>query len=153
MPERKILGSVLSLALFVTIMISAPALPNAFAHGGHQPPPADFGGKKASLFVSLEPLVVTTSADPVFINARFFDENTNENFREVTYRVFFKKDGNEIPILTEGGQFGGQGFFYDPEGNLQIKVVPKNTENAVARGEAEPQFGGIWNRGGPVTIE
>ncbi|HEX7032412.1 MAG TPA: hypothetical protein VF172_05380 [Nitrososphaera sp.] len=128
-------------------------MPDAFAHGGHQPPPADFEGKKASLFVSLEPLVVTTSVDPVFINARFFDENTNENFREVTYRIFFKKDGREIPILTEGGQFGGQGFFYHPEGNLRIKVVPKNTENAVARGEAEPQFGGIWNRGGPVTIE
>lgn len=153
MPERRILGSILLLAFLVTVMISAPALPSAFAHGGHQPPPADFGGKKASLFVSLEPLVVTTSADPVYINARFFDENTNENFREVTYRVFFKKDGNEIPILTEGGQFGGQGFFYDPEGNLRIKVVPKDAENAVARGESEPQFGGIWNRGGPVTIE
>lgn len=153
MPERKILASVLTLAFFVAVMISAPVLPGAFAHGGHQPPAADFGGKKASLFVSLEPLVVTTSSDPVFINARFFDENTNENFKEVTYRVFFKKDGNEIPILTEGGQFGGQGFFYDPEGNLQIKVVPKDAENAVARGEAEPQFGGIWNRGGPIVVE
>src|SRR5690606_3360103 len=141
MPERKILGSVLSLALFVTIMISAPALPNAFAHGGHQPPPADFGGKKASLLVSLDPLVVTTSADPVFINAWLYDEDTNAKFREVTYRVFFKKDGNEIPILTEVGQFGGQVFFYDPEGKLQMKVVPKNTENAVARGAAEALFG------------
>ncbi|WP_148681428.1 hypothetical protein [Candidatus Nitrososphaera gargensis] len=154
MPERrKILASVLTLAFFVTLMISALALPSAFAHGGHQPPPADFGGKKASLFVSLEPLVVTTSTDPVYINARFFDENTNENFKEVTYRVYFKKDGNEVPIVTEGGQFGGQGFFYDPEGDLQIKIVPKDSETAVARGEAEPQFGGIWNRGGPVVVE
>jgi hypothetical protein len=153
MPERKkILGYVLTLAFFVA-MISTPALPGAFAHGGHQPPAADFGGKKASLFVSLEPLVVTTSADPVYINARFFDENTNENFKEVTYRVYFKKDGSEIPIVTEGGQFGGQGFFYDKEGDLQIKIVPKDTETAVARGEPEVQFGGIWNRGGPVTVE
>ncbi|HXG07700.1 MAG TPA: hypothetical protein VNI77_10300 [Nitrososphaera sp.] len=153
MPERKILASFLTLTLFAVVMIFASTLPSAFAHGGHQPPPADFEGKKASLFVSLEPLVVTNTGDPVFINARFFDENTNENFREVTYRVFFKKDGREIPILTEGGQFGGQGFFYDPEGDLRIRVVPRDTENAVARGEAEPQFGGIWNRGGPVTIE
>jgi hypothetical protein len=141
------------LAFFVSVMVVAPALPGAFAHGGHQPPPADFEGKKASLFVSLEPLVVTTSTDPIYINARFFDENTNENFKEVTYRVFFEKDGNKIPIVTEGGQFGGQGFFYDPQGNLQIKIVPKDTETAVARGESEPQFGGIWNRGGPVVVE
>lgn len=141
------------LAFFVAAMVVVPALPSAFAHGGHQPPPADFEGKKASLFVSLEPLVVTTTADPIYINARFFDENTNENFKEVTYRVFFEKDGKEIPIVTEGGQFGGQGFFYDPQGDLQIKIVPKETETAVARGEAETQFGGIWNRGGPVVVE
>ena len=115
-------------------------------HGGHHPPAADFEGKKASLFVKLDPPVVTDISQPVSISARFFDENTNENFREVTYRIFFQKDGIEIPIVTEGGQFGGQGFFYDPEGDLQIQVVPKDTENVVARGEAEPQFGGIWNR-------
>jgi hypothetical protein len=32
-------------------------------------------------------------------------------------------------------------------------VVPRDTENVVARGEAEPQFGGIWNRGGPIVVE
>jgi hypothetical protein len=141
------------LAFFVAVMVAAPALPGAFAHGGMQPPAADFGGKKASLSVKVEPMVVITSSDPVYISARFFDENTNENFKEVTYRIFFEKDGNKIPIVTEGGQYGGQGFFYDPQGNLQIKIVPKDTETAVARGEAEPQFGGIWNRGGPVVVE
>lgn len=155
MPERKkILRPVLTLAFFVAVMIVAvPALPGAFAHGGHQPPAADFSGKKVSLFVNLEPLVVTDMSQPVYINARLFDENTNANFQHVNYRIFFKKDGREIPIVTEGGQFGGQGFFYDPEGDLQIKIVPKDTESAVARGEAEPFLGGIWNRGGPVVVE
>jgi hypothetical protein len=36
--RKKILGSILTLAFFMTV-ISAPALPAAFAHGGHQPPP------------------------------------------------------------------------------------------------------------------
>jgi hypothetical protein len=141
------------IAFFAAMMLFAPALPDVFAHGGHQPPPADFEGKKASLFVKLDPPVVTDISQPIFISARFFDENTNQNLKEVTYRIFFKKDGNEIPIVTEGGQFGGQGFFYDPEGDLQIQVVPRDTESVVARGEAELQFGGIWNRGGPVVIE
>jgi hypothetical protein len=83
-----------------------------------------------------------------------FDENTNENFKHVNYRIYFQKDGVDIPIITEGDvRIGGQGFFYDPEGDLQIKVVPKNTTTAVARGEAEPFLGGIWNRGGPVVVE
>jgi len=135
------------------MVVVVPALPGAFAHGGMQPPAADFNGKKASLSVKVEPMVVTAPSDPVYINARFFDENTNENFKEVTYRVFFEKDGNKIPIVTEGGQYGGQGFFYDPGGDLQIKVVPKDTDTAVAKGESETQFGGIWNRGGPVVVE
>lgn len=71
----------------------------------------------------------------------------------MTYRIFFQKNGIEIPVVTEGGQFGGQGFFYDPEGGLQIQVVPRDTETVVARGESEPQFGGIWNRGGPIVVE
>jgi hypothetical protein len=108
--------------------------PHAFAHGRHQPPAADFEGKKVSLFVKLDPPVVTDISQPIFKSARFFDENTNQNFEEVTYRIFFQKNGTEIPIVTEGGQFGGQGFFYDPEGDLQIQLVPRDTERVVARG-------------------
>lgn len=142
------------LVFFVIAVILLPSVvAGAFAHGGHQPPPADFSGKKVSLFVSLEPIVVANQNDPIYINARLFDENTNANFEQVTYRIFFEKDNVQIPILTEGGQFGGQGFFYDPEGDLQIKVIPKNTTSAIARGEVEPQFNGIWNRGGPVIVE
>jgi hypothetical protein len=140
-------------AFFAAMILFASFFPRAFAHGGHQPPAADFEGKKASLFVKLDPPVVTDISQPIFISARFFDENTNQNFEEVTYRIFFQKNGTEIPIVTEGGQFGGQGFFYDPEGDLQIQLVPKDTERVVARGEAEPQFGGIWNRGGPIVVE
>jgi hypothetical protein len=142
------------ITFFATMFVVVPSsFPSAFGHGGHQPPAADFSGKKVSLFVSLEPIVIASATEPVYINARLFDENTNENFQHVTYPIFFEKGGQEIPILTEGGQFGGQGFFYDPEGNLRIKIVPKGTESAIARGESEPQFGGIWNRGGPVVVE
>jgi hypothetical protein len=136
-------------------MVFVPSImPNAFAHGGHQPPAADFSGKKVSLFVSLEPIVVANQGDPVYINARLFDENTNENFKHVNYRIYFQKEGQNIPIITEGdSRIGGQGFFYDAEGDLQIKIVPKDRANAVAKGEAEPFLGGIWNRGGPVVVE
>jgi hypothetical protein len=119
-----------------------------------QPPAADFGGKKASLFVKVDPPVITDITQPISISARFFDENSNENFKEVTYRIFFEKDGKEIPIQTEGGgTYGGQGLFYDPQGDLEIKVVPKDTPTAIARGVEEIQYGGIWNMGAPITVE
>ncbi len=153
MPSPDRMYATLAFAFFASVLLMLPALPSAFAHGGMQPPAADLGGKKASLFLKLDPPVVTTAGDPVFITARFFDENTNENFKEVTYRIFFKKDGAEIPIQTQGGEFGGQGFFYDPNGNLMIKVVPTDTEVAVAKGESEVQFGGTWNRGQPIVVE
>jgi hypothetical protein len=151
-PKRFPLRPVLAIAFFASMLIVVPALPGAFAHGGMQPPAADFGGKKASLFLKLDPPVVTDASQPVFITARFFDENTNENFKEVTYRIFFMKDGKEIPISTEGGMYGGQGFFYDPNGNLLIKIVPEKTAGAVAKGEPEFQYGGVWNRGQPVEV-
>lgn len=154
MPERKILASVLTLAFFVAIMISVSAPPSAFAHGGMQPPAADFGDKKASLFVKVDPPVVTDTSQPILIMARFFDENTNENFKEVTYRIFFEKDGKEIPIQTEGGgMYGGQGLFYDPQGDLEIKIIPTGSEVATARGVEEIQYGGIWNMGAPINVE
>ena len=121
-------------AFFAAMILFASFFPPAFAHGRRQPPAADFEGKKASLFVKLDPPVVTDISQPIFKSARFFDENTNQNFEEVTYRIFFQKNGTEIPIVTEGGQFGGQGFFYDPEGDLQIQLVPRDTERVVARG-------------------
>lgn len=139
---------------FVALMVVAPALPSAFAHGGMQPPAADFNGKKASLSVKVDPPVVTDISQPISISARFFDENTNENFKEVTYRIFFEKDGKEIPIRTEGGgQYGGQGLFYDPQGDLEIKIVPKDTPAATAKGIEEIQYGGIWNMGSPIVVE
>src|SRR3712207_5907242 len=80
-------------AFFAALFLFTPTFPTAFAHGGHQLPAADFEGKKDSLFVKLDPPVVTDISQPIFINARFFDENTNQNFEEVTYRIFFQKNG------------------------------------------------------------
>jgi hypothetical protein len=61
------------IAFFTAVILLTPAFPSAFAHGVHQPSAADFEGKKASLFVKLDPPVVTDISQPIFINARFFD--------------------------------------------------------------------------------
>jgi hypothetical protein len=84
----------------------------------------DLTGKKVSLFVKLDPPLVTDISQPLFISARFFDENTNQNFEEVMYRIFFQKNGTEIPVVTESGQFAGSD---SSEGDLQIQLVPRDT--------------------------
>jgi hypothetical protein len=84
----------------------------------------DLTGKKVSLFVKLDPPLVTDISQPIFISARFFDENTNQNFEEVMYRIFFQKKGTEIPVVTESGQFAGSD---SSEGDLQIQLVPRDT--------------------------
>jgi hypothetical protein len=84
----------------------------------------DLTGKKVSLFVKLDPPLVTDISQPIFISARFFEENTNQNFEEVMYRIFFQKNGTEIPVVTESGQFAGSD---SSEGDLQIQLVPRDT--------------------------
>jgi hypothetical protein len=84
----------------------------------------DLTGKKVNLFVKLDPPLVTDISQPIFISARFFDVNTNQNFEEVMYRIFFQKKGTEIPVVTEGGQFAGSD---SSEGDLQIQLVPRDT--------------------------
>jgi hypothetical protein len=150
----KIVRSVSIVVFFVAMMVVMPALPNAFAHGGMQPPAADFNGKKAILSVKVDPPVVTDISQPISISVRFFDENTNENFKEVTYMIFFEKDRSQIPIQTEGGgQYGGQGLFYDPQGDLEIKIILKDAPVATARRVEEIQYGVIWNMGAPINVE
>jgi hypothetical protein len=99
--ERKFCVLFFIVAFFAAMMLFAPALPDVFAHSGYQPPPADFEGKKASLFVKLDPPVVTDISQPIFISARFFDENTNQNLKEVTHRIFFKKVQSSLIAVPE----------------------------------------------------
>lgn len=130
------------LAVLVAIIVT-PVTP-AFAHGGHEPPPVDLGGRQTAVFVKLDPPVVSGEENEnVFINVRFYDKATNENFEQVTYRIWMIKDG--VKILQE--------WFYDPAGDLTIKIVPKNIEKVKVFGDREPQLNGLYNRGGPVVVE
>ncbi|MEM2759948.1 MAG: hypothetical protein QXU32_07140 [Nitrososphaerales archaeon] len=133
-------------AVIMVIVLTFTIIPfmPAFSHGGHEPPPVNLGGKQTSVFVKLDPPIVSgEEGKGVLLNVRFYDKATNENFREVTYRIWMIKDGQKI--LQE--------WFYHPQGDLTIKIVPKNTENVKVFGDREPQLNGLYNRGGPVVVE
>jgi hypothetical protein len=51
----------------------------------------DLTGKKVSLFVKLDPPLVTDISQPIFISARFFDENINQILKKCRIGSFFKR--------------------------------------------------------------
>jgi hypothetical protein len=131
---------VMALLLPLTTLQVIPA----FSHGGMEPPPVNLGGKQASVFVKLDPPVITGEENKdVFINVRFYDKATSENFEQVTYRIWVIKD--EEKILQE--------WFYDPDGDLTVKIVPRNSDAVKVFGDREPQLNGLYNRAGPVVVE
>lgn len=131
----------LVIVLFFPILM--PALPVS-AHGGHEPPPVNLGGKQASVFVKLDPPILSGEEnEPVFLNVRFYDKEINKNFEQVTYRIWIIKDDEKIM----------QEWFYHPTGDLTLKIVPRETEGIKSFGDREPQLNGLYNRAGPVVIE
>lgn len=128
------------------ILLSAVIIPTVpvFAHGGHEAPPVDLGGKQTTIFVRVDPPVISgEEGRDVFVNVRFYDKDTNENFKQVTYRIWIMKDGKQIM----------QEWFYHPDGDLTIKIVPRDIDRVRAFGEREPQLQGLFNRAGPVVVE
>ncbi|NMJ86707.1 MAG: hypothetical protein EX285_02515 [Thaumarchaeota archaeon] len=117
-----------------------------FGHGlaGDMPPPIDLSGKNVTVFVKMNPATLSAAApEDATIGIRFFDVTTDENLQQVTYRITIKKDGN---LLMND-------WFYHPNGDLTIKIKPKDTEKIRIYGDKEPQLGGWYGRGGPPVVE
>ncbi|MEM2759397.1 MAG: hypothetical protein QXW73_01220 [Nitrososphaerales archaeon] len=108
------------------------------------PPPIDLSGKNVTVFVKMNPASLTANApEDATLGIRFFDVNTDQNLQQVTYRVWVKKSNNLL--MNE--------WFYDPNGDLSIKIRPTDTKQVRVYGEQEPQLGGWYGRGSPAVVE
>ena len=128
------------------LVFSALSYTSAFGHGlaGDMPPPVDLSGKNVTVFVKMSPAALSASApEDATLDIRFFDTKTDENLEQVTYRVWVKKEG--VLLMNQ--------WFYDPNGDLQIKIRPTDTETVKVYGEQELQLGGWFGRGGPPIVE
>ena len=137
------LSYILVTSIFVLSVLSFTP---AFGHGlaGDMPPPVDLSGKNVTVFVKMNPAALTAgSPEDAILGIRFFDTKTDENLEQVTYRVWVKKDGDLL--MNE--------WFYHPNGDLQIKIRPKDTKQVKVYGEKELQLGGWFGRGGPPVVE
>jgi hypothetical protein len=120
-------------------------------------PPATVGNRQASLFVKVNPPILTTdNRQNAYMQFRLFDANNNQTIQHVTYEITVTRgtsssSSNEKPLMRD--------FFHAHNGLLTLKIQP--TPGAVTvYGEQDPfqnawvaDPGGTINVKGPVLLE
>lgn len=149
---------VLILLSFLSEYFSHSLAQKAYADGltAENLPPATVGDREASLFVKINPAILTTeSQENAFLQFRLFDQRNNQTIQFVTYEIAIRKANapNETePLLRD--------FFHAPNGFLTIKVDPTETGNLQLFGTRD-QFqnalvadpGGAVNVRGPLLTD
>ncbi len=106
------------LALIIGIFTIPVLVPDAFAHGlgGDQAEPISFDGMEVTVRTQLSPSDITVGdVDSANMQVRFFDTLTDTNLDKVTYRI----------DLYQNDELLAGNFFYDNDGRLDIKLIPK----------------------------
>jgi len=112
------LSSKFPIVLVLIGIFSAPLLVNeVFAHGlgGDQAPPISFAGMQVTVSTQLTPSDITvgevTSAN---MAVRFFDQLTDKNLDQVTYRIEIWRSGDLL----------ARNLFFDTDGELNVELKP-----------------------------
>src|SRR5918911_4392618 len=119
----------MSLTTFVSYIVPTHTFDQkAYADGLTQEnlPPASVGNRKASLFVKVNPPILTTdNRQDAYMQFRLFDANNNQTIQHVTYEITVNKGTtatsasiNQKPFLLD--------FFHAHNGLLTLKVQPSN---------------------------
>ena len=119
-------------------------------------PPASIGTRQASLYVKVNPPVLTTSAQAAytagaqnaFMQFRLFDANNNQTIQHVTYQITVTRGTSTStlgkPLLLD--------FFHAHNGLLTLKIEPTNGPLTIF-GEQDP-FLQAWvaDPGGNILV-
>jgi len=125
---------------------------HAYADGLSQEnlPPATIGNRQASLYLKVNPPVLTTAAaQNAYMQFRLFDANNNQTIQHVTYQITVTRGTSsstrEKPLLLD--------FFHAHNGLLTLKVEPTNGPLTIF-GEQDP-FLQAWvaDPGGNILIK
>ena len=108
----------LILAIALIGFFSTPlVIDEVFGHGlgGDVAPPISFQGMQVTVSTQLDPSDITVGeVDSANIQVRFFDQLTDENFDQVTYRVEVWRSGDLL----------ARNLFFDLDGELNLEVRP-----------------------------
>ena len=162
MLNRNILLCYFAIFLIFQLLLSSTRYYNIFqkvyADGLTQEnlPPASVGNRKASLFVKVNPPILTTdNRQDAYMQFRLFDANNNKTIQHVTYQITVNK--GTLLSFSSSSQFGQKpllrDFFHAHNGLLTLKVQPSNGTLTVY-GEQDP-FQNAWvaDPGGTINIK
>ncbi|HXV66686.1 MAG TPA: peptidase [Nitrosopumilaceae archaeon] len=113
------MSSQFPLILIIIGIFSFPVLFNeVFGHGlgGDMAPPISFAGMQVTVSTQLTPSDITVGeVSSANMAVRFFDQLTNKNFEQVTYRVEVWRSGDLL----------ARNLFFDTDGELNVELKPK----------------------------
>src|SRR5919108_714444 len=120
-------------------------------------PPATVGNRHASLFVKVNPPILTTAAkQDTYMQFRLFDANNNQTIQHVTYDITVTRgatssSSDQKPLLRD--------FFHAHNGLLTLKIQP-TPGTVTVYGEQDPILnawvadpGGTVNIRGPLLLQ
>lgn len=144
------------LSAMLTAILSAGNFQTVYGDGltMESLPPATVGDRQASLFVRINPPILTSeSQQDAFMQFRLFDARNNETVKFTTFLISVTKgtDRNAKPILTD--------VFHTESGLLTLKITPQEgqlniygtREDFLQAWKADP--GGTINIRGPLLLE
>ncbi len=153
-PLKEFLASTSCFILFLIVFSSigyAFINQKAYADGLSQEnlPPATVGNRQASLYVKVNPPVLTTAiAQNAYMQFRLFDANNNQTIQHVNYQITVTRGTSSLtrekPLLLD--------FFHAHNGLLTLKIEPTNRPLTIF-GEQDP-FLQAWvaDPGGNILI-
>lgn len=130
--------------LFALLLAAAPAAVYGHGLGADQAPPLSFAGMDVTIRTELTPSDITAGQfDDANIGIRFFDERTDANLRDVTYRVEIYRSQDLL----------ARDLFYDTDGELDVEIRPISCSQdppwqcTKTYGETHPIAGALFARG------
>jgi hypothetical protein len=120
-------------------------------------PPASVGDRQASLFVKINPAILTTeNKGNAFIQFRLFDAKDNRTFEHVTYEITLRKGAGVTTTTTTPASDQKpllRDFFHAHNGLLTLKIRPSNG-TLIINADQEP-FQNAWvaDPGGSISIK
>jgi hypothetical protein len=161
------------LVLLGLLLITIPNYTNqkAYADGLTQEnlPPASVGNRKASLFVKVNPPILTTdNRHDAYMQFRLFDANNNKTIQHVTYEITITRGTTTAAVAATASSSPSSissqkplllDFFHAHNGLLTVKILPSNGTLTVYGEQdlflnawvADP--GGTINIKGPLLLD
>ena len=129
----------------IIVFLTIISIQQSFEHGvGGESLPVSLNNKNATLSVGIQPSIFNPNDNESYLAIGLTDSKTDASIEHVIFDVKLSKNGKQI--------FNEK--FYDDLGNLNIKIISKESSTIKIDGDKDPSSEG-WTRKlfSPITME